>query len=71
MTMTWGAYVTGLLCSLFAYLYLRFTDPAYNADGNYTAPVLLFSFFIGLTSTITITSAVEAGVSTMCVTLSV
>ena len=21
--LTWGAYVTGLLCSLFAYLYLR------------------------------------------------
>ncbi|KAG6837726.1 hypothetical protein H0H93_003528 [Arthromyces matolae] len=48
MTLTWGAYAVGLVSSLFAYLYLRFTAPSYNADGNYTAPVLLFSFLIGL-----------------------
>ena len=45
--LTWGAYAVGLLCSLFGYLYLRYTHPAYNADGQYTAPVLLFAFFIG------------------------
>jgi len=46
--MTWGAYLVGLLCSLFAYLYLRLTDPSYNSGGQYTAPVLLFAFLIGL-----------------------
>lgn len=46
--LTWGAYAVGLLCSLFAYLYLRLTHPAYNADGQYTAPVILFAFLIGL-----------------------
>ncbi|KAI0743617.1 DUF580-domain-containing protein [Daedaleopsis nitida] len=69
MTLTWGAYVTGLLCSLFAYLYLRFTHPDYNADGQYTAPVLLFAFLIGLQCSLTLSSAIEAGVSTIFVGL--
>ncbi|EJF65249.1 hypothetical protein DICSQDRAFT_159440 [Dichomitus squalens LYAD-421 SS1] len=69
MTLTWGAYVTGLLCSLFGYLYLRYTHPSYNADGQYTAPVLLFAFLIGLQSSLTLMSAIEAGVSTIFVGL--
>jgi len=69
MTLTWGAYAIGLLCSLFAYLYLRYTHPSYNADGQYTAPVLLFAFLIGLQCTMTLSSAIEAGVSTIFVGL--
>jgi hypothetical protein len=69
MTMMWGAYVIGLLSSLFAYLYLRVTAPTYNASGQYTAPVLLFAFFIGLVCSTTISSAIEAGVSTIFVGL--
>ncbi|KAK7057181.1 plasma-membrane choline transporter-domain-containing protein [Favolaschia claudopus] len=69
MTLTWGAYAVGLLSSLFAYLYLRITAPSYNADGNYTAPVLLFAFLIGLQCSLTLSSAIEAGVSTIFVGL--
>lgn len=69
MTMTWGAYAIGLLCSLFAYLYLRYTHPSYNAEGQYTAPVVLFAFLIGLQCSLTLSSAVEAGVSTIFVGL--
>ncbi|KAJ7072323.1 plasma-membrane choline transporter-domain-containing protein [Mycena amicta] len=69
MTLTWGGYAVGLLCSLFSYLYLRFTHPSYNADGNYTAPVVLFAFLIGLQCSITLSSAIEAGVSTIFVGL--
>lgn len=69
MTMTWGGYIVGLLCSLFAYLYLRFTDPSYNTEGQYTAPVLLFAFLIGLQCSLTLSSAIEAGVSTIFVGL--
>lgn len=32
--LTFGAYVVGLLTALFAYLYLRYTDPAYNRTGE-------------------------------------
>jgi len=69
MTLTWGAYAIGLLCSLFAYLFLRFTAPSYNASGQYTAPILLFSFLIGLVCSLTMSSAIEAGVSTIFVGL--
>lgn len=69
IAMTWGAYLVGLLCSLFAYLYLRLTNPAYNSSGQYTAPVLLFAFVIGLQCSLTLSSAIEAGVSTIFVGL--
>ncbi|TCD67439.1 Protein pns1, partial [Steccherinum ochraceum] len=69
MTLTWGAYSVGMLCSLFAYIYLRSTHPAYNVDGQYTAPVILFAFIIGLQFSLTLSSVVEAGVSTIFVGL--
>ncbi|KAG6830173.1 hypothetical protein H0H92_001903 [Tricholoma furcatifolium] len=69
MTLTWGAYAVGILCSLFAYLYLRLTHPSYNVDGNYTAPVVLFAFLIGIQCSLTLSSAIEAGVSTIFVGL--
>ncbi|KAH6913822.1 integral to plasma membrane protein [Coprinopsis sp. MPI-PUGE-AT-0042] len=69
MTLMWGAYAIGLLCSLFGYLYLRITAPAYNADGAYTPVILLFSFFIGMVCSNTLGSAIEAGVSTIFVGL--
>ncbi|TFY79944.1 hypothetical protein EWM64_g4068 [Hericium alpestre] len=69
MTLTWGAYAVGLMCSLFGYLYLRYTHPSYNAEGQYTAPVVLFSFIIGVQFHLTLSSAIEAGVSTIFVGL--
>ncbi|WVR07244.1 protein PNS1 [Kwoniella sp. DSM 27419] len=65
----WGAYINGFLCAVLGYFYLRFTNPAYNADGQYSAPVILFSFLIGLNIGSTISSAVDAGVSTIFVGL--
>ncbi|KAF5348744.1 hypothetical protein D9758_006837 [Tetrapyrgos nigripes] len=69
MTLTWGAYAVGMLSSLFAYLYLRLTDPPYNSGGQYTAPVILFAFLIGIMCSMTMSSAIEAGVSTIFVGL--
>jgi len=69
MTLTFAAYVVGLLCSLFGYLYLHITNPSYNASGQYTAPVVLFAFLIGLMCSLTLSSAIEAGVSTIFVGL--
>ncbi|WWD17512.1 protein PNS1 [Kwoniella shandongensis] len=65
----WGAYLNGFLCALLGYLYLRFTNPAYNSDGQYSAPVILFSFLIGLNEGNCISSAIDAGVSTIFVGL--
>ncbi|KAI0070632.1 DUF580-domain-containing protein [Panus rudis PR-1116 ss-1] len=69
MTLTWGAYAVGCLCALFAYIYLRATHPSYNVDGQYTAPVILFAFLIGAQCSLTLSSAIEAGVSTIFVGL--
>ncbi|KAK8864189.1 protein PNS1 [Kwoniella newhampshirensis] len=65
----WGAYVNGFLCAVLGYLYLRFTHPSYNSDGQYSAPVILFSFLIGLNEGQCISSAIDAGVSTIFVGL--
>jgi len=68
MVLTWGAYAIGLLSVLFAYIYLL-VNPKFNAGGDYTVVVLLFAFLVGLQSSLTLTSALEAGVSTIFVGL--
>ncbi|WRT66144.1 protein PNS1 [Kwoniella shivajii] len=65
----WGAYLNGFLCAVLGYLYLRFTNPAYNTSGQYSAPVILFSFLIGINEGQVINSAIDAGVSTIFVGL--
>ncbi|KAH9957911.1 plasma-membrane choline transporter-domain-containing protein [Russula dissimulans] len=69
ITLMWGAYAVGVLCSLFGFLYLRYTHPSYNDQGQYTAPVVLFSFIIGAQLQLTLAAAIEAGVSTIFVGL--
>jgi len=69
MTLTWGAYIVGLVSSLLAYLYLRLTHPSYNTSGQYTAPTILFAFVIGFQFSLMLSSAIEAGVSTIFVGL--
>ncbi|KAG8892407.1 putative choline transporter, neither null mutation nor overexpression affects choline transport, partial [Tulasnella sp. 403] len=48
ITLNFGGYIVGILSALFSYVYLRATKPSYNSDGQYTAPVILFAFLIGL-----------------------
>lgn len=42
-----GATFVGVCSALFAYLYLTYTDPAYNHGGPFTAVILLYAFLIG------------------------
>lgn len=37
---------------------LRYTEPAYNASGQYTAPVILFGALIGLNVGLAVSSAI-------------
>lgn len=46
--LTMGASFIGYFCALLGYLYLIFTSPAYNTNGDYTPVVVAFSFLIGL-----------------------
>lgn len=55
-----------LLHSL-AYLYLVFTDPAYNANGAFTPVVIAYAFLIGLQITNCFTTPLQSGIETIFV----
>ncbi|PVF93253.1 DUF580-domain-containing protein [Serendipita vermifera] len=69
LAMTWASFFIGLLCVLFAYVYLRITKPAYNSDGSYTPVILVYSWFVGFQVAQSLTAAIDAGVSTIFVGL--
>jgi Plasma-membrane choline transporter len=52
---------------LLAYLYLYFTDPPYNSDGQYTPFVLAFSFLIGFQIAQIVTTPLSSGIDTLFV----
>lgn len=57
------------ITTLFAYLYLRFTKPAYNDSGSFTAPLLAFTFVISLEICNVVTETVRSGSTTFFVAL--
>ncbi|KAG8833344.1 putative choline transporter, neither null mutation nor overexpression affects choline transport [Serendipita sp. 400] len=69
LAMTWGSFFIGLLCVLFAYVYLRATKPAYNSDGSYTPAILVYAWFVGFQVAQSLTASIDAGVSTIFVGL--
>lgn len=65
--LTMGATFVAYLCALLAYLYLRFTHPAYNADGAFTPVVMAFAFLIGLQVCQIFMTPIGSGVDTIFV----
>ncbi|KAI5812681.1 plasma-membrane choline transporter-domain-containing protein [Pyronema omphalodes] len=63
--LTMGAVFVGYLCALLSYLYLQFTNPAYNRDGGFTPVVLAFSFLIGLQIANIFLVPIKSGVATI------
>ncbi|KAK9243806.1 plasma-membrane choline transporter-domain-containing protein [Lipomyces tetrasporus] len=59
-----GAVFVAYVTALFAYLYLRYTAPAYNQGGNYNAPVIGFAFVIGLQICNIATVPIKSGAAT-------
>lgn len=57
------------LVALLAYLYLKFTEPAYNSEGTYYAPVIAFAFLIAGQITRVALVVLDSGVSTFFVAL--
>ncbi len=64
---TMGSTFIGYLCALLAYLYLQFTDPAYNQGGKFTPVVMAFSFLIGLQVCNCVMTPLTSGVDTFFV----
>ncbi|KAK4239391.1 plasma-membrane choline transporter-domain-containing protein [Achaetomium macrosporum] len=62
-----GATFVGYACALLAYVYMVFTDPAYNASGGYTPVVVAFAFLIGLQVCNVFTAPISSGIDTIFV----
>lgn len=65
MGATFVAYATALS----AYVFLRVTDPAYNANGDYTPVILAYAFLIGLQVCNVFTTPISSGVDTIFVAM--
>lgn len=46
--LTMGSTASAFLCTFLAFLYLKFTDPAYNSGGKFTPVIMAYAFLIGL-----------------------
>ena len=68
--LTMGATFVAYLCALLAYLYLKFTNPAYNSSGSYTVVIMAFAFLIGLQVCQIFLTPIGSGVDTFMVAMS-
>ena len=68
--LTMGSLGVAYLSALLAYLYLLFTKPEYNADGNFTAVIMAFAFVIGLQVCQVFLTPVGSGIETIFVGVS-
>ncbi|KAG0043383.1 putative choline transporter, neither null mutation nor overexpression affects choline transport [Gryganskiella cystojenkinii] len=64
-----GAILCGVLSGLGSYLYLRFANPAFNANGDFTWILILMGFVMGLQIMFTISVVIDSGVATTFVCL--
>ncbi|KAL4810014.1 plasma-membrane choline transporter-domain-containing protein [Aspergillus unguis] len=62
---TMGSVFVSYLCALLAYLYLQFTNPSYNSDGDFTAVIMAFAFVIGLQICQILLTPVSSGIETI------
>jgi len=67
--LTMGSVFVAYLCALLAYLYLEFTDPAYNDGRTFTPVVMAFAFLIGLQVCQIFMTPIASGIDTIFVAL--
>lgn len=67
--LTMGATFVAYACALMAYLYLIFTSPAYNSNGEFTPVVVAYAFLIGLQITNCFTVPLSSGIDTLFVAM--
>ncbi|KAK2616479.1 pH nine-sensitive protein 1 [Conoideocrella luteorostrata] len=65
--LSFGSMFVGFATALLAYLYLLFTDPAYNKGGGFTPVILAFAFLIGTQIALIMTTPLSSGVDTIFV----
>ncbi|EHY60730.1 putative choline transporter, neither null mutation nor overexpression affects choline transport [Exophiala dermatitidis] len=67
--LTMGSVFVAYLSALLAYLYLDYTNPAYNSDRTFTPVIMAFAFLIGLQICQTFMTPIGAGVDTVFVAM--
>src|SRR3978361_1952879 len=67
--LTMGAVFVAYVCAFLAYLYLAFTQPAYNTTGSFTPVVMAFAFLVGLQICNIFLVPIKSGVSTIFVAM--
>ncbi|CAG8908405.1 unnamed protein product [Penicillium egyptiacum] len=67
--LTMGSTFVAYVCALLSYLYLQFTNPAYNRDGNFTAVIMAFAFLIGLQICQVFMTPIGSGIETIFVAM--
>ncbi|RYP35968.1 hypothetical protein DL766_002238 [Monosporascus sp. MC13-8B] len=65
--LSFGAIFVGYACALLGYVYVTFTNPAYNRGGDYTPVIIAFSFLIGLQICNIFTTPLSSGIDTIFV----
>ncbi|KAJ5861721.1 uncharacterized protein N7529_009031 [Penicillium soppii] len=67
--LTMGSTFVAYVCALLSYLYLQFTKPEYNRDGDFTAVIMAFAFLIGLQVCQVFMTPISSGVETIFVAM--
>lgn len=67
--LTAGATFVAYFCAFLAYLYIVFTNPAYNSTGSFTPVVVAFAFLIGLQIANIFTTPLSSGIDTIFVSM--
>ncbi|MCJ1335614.1 putative choline transporter, neither null mutation nor overexpression affects choline transport [Bachmanniomyces sp. S44760] len=65
--LTMGSTFVGFLCALLSFLYLDFTNPAYNSSGSFTPVIMAYAFLIGLQVSQIFLTPIGSGVDTFFV----
>ncbi|KAK5944574.1 pH nine-sensitive protein 1 [Knufia obscura] len=67
--LTMGSTFVAYVCALLSYLYLEFTDPAYNESRTFTPVIMAFSFLIGLQVCQIFMTPIGSGIDTIFVAM--
>ncbi|KAJ5240004.1 hypothetical protein N7468_004623, partial [Penicillium chermesinum] len=67
--LTMGATFVAYVCTLLSYLYLQYTHPGYNSNGEFTPVVMAFAFVIGLQVCQVFLTPIGSGVETIFVAM--
>lgn len=64
-----GAIMSGVFSGLASYLYLRFSNPPFNSNGEFTYVIVVMAFVMGLQMLFTVGTVIDSGVATTFVCL--